>query len=171
MSEGHPMSDPGNDKDWFTNFIDESFGDHKKESPSEEDFYPGSRRKRREKKADVEFIPDDWHDDYVLKMVRGTETPLFPVGALATALGVSVPSVRRWSSQGRIPMAPYRLESNMIINGKKVAGRRYYTKAMIDAVVEVFAANGVLGSKRIEWDEYPDIPIEIHDKWQILTKG
>lgn len=155
----------------MSDYIDELFGDEQPKAPAEnEDFYPGSRHKRREKKADVEFIPDEWHETYVLKMVRGVETQLFPVGALATALGVSVPSVRRWSAQGRIPMAPYRLESTMIINGKKVAGRRYYTREMIDAVVEVFAAQGVLGSKRIEWDEYPDIPIEIHDKWQILAK-
>ena len=154
----------------MNDYIDELFGEAKP-APFEEDFYPGSRRKRREKKVEVEFVPDDWHDNYVLKMVRGVETRLYPVGALATALGVSVPSIRRWSATGRIPMAPYRLESTMIINGQNVAGRRYYTKEMIDTVVEVFAEYGVLGAKRIEWNEYPEIPIGIYQKWQILTKG
>lgn len=152
----------------MSDYIDELFGD--KPKAPEEDFYPGSRRKRREKKETVEFVPDDWENNYVSKTVRGTELRLYPVGALATALGVSVPSVRRWSDQGHIPLAPYRLASNMVINNQKVAGRRYYTKGMIDAVVEVFATHKVLGSQRIAWDEYPDIPIEIHDKWQILTK-
>ena len=154
----------------MSDYIDELFArEPHASSENDEDYYPGSRRKRRDKEPDLVFEPQDWHDDYTIKTVKGVDTRLYPVGALATALGVSVSSIRRWSVLGRMPAAPYRLESTMVVNGQRVAGRRYYSKEMIDAVVEVFTAHGVLGRQRIEWTEHPDIPIEIYEKWKAIA--
>jgi hypothetical protein len=143
--------------------IDQIFGDEPE--GEEEQFYPGSKKKRREKKPTIEFVPEEWRDNYVTKWLKGKETRMYPVGALATALGVSVQTVRRWSTQGKIPQAPFRLAANMMIDGRKVPGRRYYTQPLIEAVVDVFTERGIIGQGRIVWDEHEDVPIEIHEKW------
>ena len=41
---------------------------------------------------------------------------------------------------------------------------------MIEAVVDIFAANGVLDAPRIEWRDYPNLPREIAEKWRLLQE-
>lgn len=100
-----------------------------------------------------------------MKMVGGVETKMFPIGALANALGVSVQSIRHWARKGYIPQAPYRLPANMVVQGEKVSGRRLYTEPIIEATVEVFEKYGLLGKPRIEWSEYRHVSVEITEAW------
>lgn len=145
--------------------VDQVFGDGSEEPPADE-FYPGSRRKLTAKpSSNVEFIPDPWRENYTTKLLNGVETKMYPIGALASALGVSVQSIRYWTQIGYIPPAPYRLPSNMILNGAKVAGRRLYTEPLIEAVVAAFEKRGLLGKSRIEWTKNSDLPIEIRETW------
>lgn len=149
--------------------IDEFFPE---DSESEaEEYYPGSKRKRRDVEvvSNVEFIPDPWRDNFTLKPLRGVETKMYPIGALANALGVSVQSIRHWTRMGYIPSAPYRLPANMVIKGEKVSGRRLYTEPLIDAAVAAFEKRGLLGKPRIEWSKHPDLPIEITETWTRIT--
>ena len=142
--------------------VDEMFGGE------EEEFYPGSKQKiEREKPgtSNVEFIPDPWREDYTTKMIHGVETKMYPIGALASALGVSVQSIRYWTRKGYLPMAPYRLPANMVVQGEKVAGRRLYTEPLIEATVELFEKYGVLGALRMEWKELTALSIEIQEAW------
>lgn len=139
--------------------VDEMFG-------GEEEFYPGSKRKiEREKPTNVEFIADPWRENFTIKIIGGVETPMYPIGALANALGVSVQSIRSWTSKGYIPLAPYRLPSTMVIAGEKAPGRRLYTEPMIEAAVEAFEKRGLLGAPRIEWKNHTDLSIEIQEAW------
>lgn len=137
--------------------------------PGDEEFYPGSKKKRKEKaNSNVEFIPDEWRDNYNLKTINGQEVRMYTIGALATALGVSVPAIRKWIKLGYLPQAPYRLPSNMVVNGQKVSGRRLYTEETIQAVVDIFEEEGVLGSSRIDWGSHEEIPIKVIEAWQDL---
>lgn len=146
--------------------VDQIFNDGPEEPPVDE-YYPGSKRKRAGKPAssNVEFIPDPWRDNFTIKLINGAETKMYPIGALANALGVSVQSIRHWTRSGYLPSAPYRLPSNMVINGKKVSGRRLYTEPLIEAVVASFERRGLLGKPRIEWSNHSDLPIEIKESW------
>jgi hypothetical protein len=141
--------------------VDEMFG-------GEEEYYPGSKRKieRQPVASNVEFVSDPWREDFTTKMVNGEEMKMYPIGALANALGVSVQTIRYWTNKGYLPMAPYRLPSNMVVRGEKVAGRRLYTEAIIEATVEVFEKHGVLGALRINWADKPDLRIEVVEAWQ-----
>jgi hypothetical protein len=140
----------------MSDLVDELFGTG---------YYPGSKQKRREKAFSPEFVSDPWQDQGFTKTVDGVEQTLYTVGALATALGVSTPTLRKWIREGRIPQAPYRLPSNMIVQGENVAGRRLYTAELINVTVDVFREHGILGSKRIVWDQYEEVSIELLEKW------
>lgn len=150
--------------------VDQIFNDGPEEPPVDE-YYPGSKRKRAGKPAssNVEFIPDPWRDNFTIKLINGAETKMYPIGALANALGVSVQSIRHWTRSGYLPSAPYRLPSNMVINGKKVSGRRLYTEPLIEAVVASFERRGLLGKPRIEWSNHSDLPIEIKESWSRIV--
>jgi hypothetical protein len=144
--------------------FDEVFGNA--DSSAVEEFYPGSRRKRRDELPVVEFVANPWRENYTVKMINGVETRTYTIGALAEALGVSVPTLRLWARDGRIPDAPYRLASKMVVHGKDVAGRRLYTEELIDIVVKIFEAHGLLGKRRIIWDDYETVPQQIAREWQ-----
>lgn len=138
---------------------------------STDDYYPGSKRKRREAAPVVEFIPDPWREDFTVKTIGGKEVRLYTISALASALGVSVPSIRLWEKKGYIPQGPYRLPSNMLVHGQRTSGRRLYTEELIDAAVAVFEEHGILGSPRIMWERHSQVPIEIHDSWKSIMSN
>lgn len=142
--------------------VDEIFGEPERK---EEHFYPGSKRKIERESVNVEFIADPWRENFTMKTVNGVETPMFPIGALANALGVSTQSIRHWTRKGYLPLAPYRLPANMVVKGEKVSGRRLYTQAIIEATVAAFEKRGLLGKPRIEWKNHSDLPIEIQELW------
>jgi hypothetical protein len=147
------------------NLIDQVFGTGSEEPPADE-FYPGSRRKLAAKPSSIkEFRADPWRENFTIKVIHGVEYRMYTVGALANALGVSVSSIRDWTRKSHLPVAPYRLPSNMVLNGTKVAGRRLYTEPMIEAAVASFEKRGLLGLPRIEWAKHSDLPIEIREAW------
>lgn len=135
----------------------------------DEEFYPGSKRKRSEP-GNFDFVPDPWEEKFFLKTIRGQEVKVYSVGALASALGVSTPAIRSWIRKGYIPQSPYRLPSNMVVQGEKVAGRRLYTAEYINAAVEVFKRHGVLGQTRIMWANHSDISMEVLEAWQKINE-
>jgi DNA-binding transcriptional MerR regulator len=128
-----------------------------------EEFYPGSRHKRRPE-PEVALEGDLWREDYTVKTIAGQERRFYTVGALAQALSVSVESIRLWTRKGNIPQAPYRLPVS-VVHGQKHLGRRLYTEAMIDAAVRAFAKRGLIEASRISWNQHRDLTVEIHDAW------
>jgi hypothetical protein len=127
------------------------------EARDEDLFYPGSK-KRKSLDMQYDFIPEPWQDKFFVKKIKGEEVKVYAVGALADALGVSAPAIRSWIRKGYIPQSPYRLPSNMVVQGEKVAGRRLYTAEYIESAVEVFRRNGILGQTRIMWTSTPTSP-------------
>lgn len=127
-------------------------------------YYPGSKRKRRE--ALVTEAPADveWDSRPVVKTYKGKTTEFFMTQALAKALGKSTVTIRLWERNAYIPKAPFRLPGYERA-GKKVPGKRVYTRELIEIAVEEFAKRGLLGSARVEWKHHDDLTIALVERW------
>lgn len=131
-----------------------------------DEYYPGSKRKRREPKPKaVKKDKDVWEDNpQVKKLPNGKEVELFSAGSLALALGRPLVTVRLWERKGYIPRAPYRLKS-MVVDGQKKPGWRMYSRAIIESTITSFQSRGLLEVARIDWNRYPDLSIELLENW------
>ena len=129
--------------------------------------YPGSRHDRR---APIEYAPinDSWEELGQWKMVCGRRMELFPIGAIASVLNRTPITIRRWTRQGYLPHAPYRLPGYTRPDGKYIAGRRYYTRAMVESIAELFRQRGLLETERVEWKFHMDLPELIQKTWTAL---
>lgn len=142
-------------------FIDKAFADL-------DNFYPGSKRKRKEKvepKKEVE--PDVSWDSRprITTLPNGKDVELFTIGALAAALGRPVVSIRAWIKEGYLPASPYRLPSKKNVRGEDHLGRRLYSRAMIEKTIELFGKAGLLYVKRIDWDTHRELSSQIAEAW------
>lgn len=136
------------------------------------DTRPGSRHARvspssvsEKKRAKVMGESNGWDSNPTVKLVRGVETELFTINALAAALEKEVVTIRYWEKKGYIPGAPFRLRSK-IINGKKVNGNRVYTRELIEIVIEEFSRRGLLGTVRVDWKRNGDLTTAIARRWK-----
>lgn len=130
--------------------------------------FPGgepSRRARAERRAPPPETPVDdgpsWDDYPLRKELRGEMIELFRVGALAEAIGVTPKAIYKWERQRIFPPARYRTQAPKQgpIPGKVPAGRRLYTRAQIEAVIEAATEAGVIMPRRI--GQHPD--------WKLFT--
>ena len=134
-----------------------------------DDYYPGSKRKRRKPDPNVKprkvSTPNAWNADPQVKALpNGKVIELFSAGAMAIALGRPLVTLRLWERKGYIPRAPYRLKS-MIVNGVKKPGWRMYSKAIVEATIESFQSRGLLEAPRVDWNRHHDLSIELMEKW------
>lgn len=142
----------------MTDFIEETFGDLDK-------FYPGSKRKRKEPVV-REVKVTSWETNFFKKTLpNGRELQMYTLGSLAKALNRSTKVVRFWTEQGTLPLSPYRLPSKPGKNGQMYAGRRLYSKAMVEAAVEIFANAGILHLTRVEWSVHRNLSDKIAEAW------
>ena len=144
-----------------SDFFDETFGDL-------ETFYPGSKRKRREV---PEHMPThlSWEDDFFKKTLpNGRELQMYTLGSLAKALHRPTKTVRFWVEDGKLPTSPYRLPTKVGKNGKEYAGRRLYSKAMVEVTVEIFAKAGLLGMDRVDWTLHRKLVDKIAEAWETI---
>ena len=134
-----------------------------------DDYYPGSKRKRRapDPKAKPRKVstPGAWDSEpQVKKLPNGTVLELFSAGSLGLALNRPLVTLRLWERKGYIPRAPYRLKS-MIVKGVKKPGWRMYSKAIVEATIESFQSRGLLEAPRVDWNRHHDLSIELMEKW------
>jgi hypothetical protein len=131
-------------------------------------YYPGSKRKRKPvvaKKPEVE-LDLNWDAKPIKKTLpNGRDLEMFTIGAIAAALGRPVITMRAWIKEGYLPAAPYRLPSTKNVNGKEHQGRRLYSRAMVERVVEILRTAGLLEVKRIEWSLHRQVSIDIAEAW------
>jgi hypothetical protein len=142
-------------------FIDKAFADL-------DVYYPNSKQKRKEKVAPKqEVFPDTQWDSRprITTLPNGKDIELFTIGAVASALGRPVITIRAWLKEGYLPAAPYRLPAKKNINGEDHQGRRLYSRAMVEKVVEMFDKSGLLYVKRIDWDSNRQLSLEIAEAW------
>ena len=129
-------------------------------------YYPGSKRKRKEKvikEADPEAAWDS--KPIKKKLPNGNEVELFTIGAMANALGRPVITIRTWIKEGYLPASPYRLPAKKNKNGEDHQGRRLYSRAMVERTVSLFHSAGLLHTKRVEWSVHRQLSNEIAEAW------
>lgn len=132
-----------------------------------DEFYPGSKRKRKTK---VEQEPTEtnlsWDRNPKLRTLpNGKDVEMFTIGALATALGRPIITLRVWIKDGHIPQAPYRLPDKKNKYGGTHKGHRVYSRAMVESAIELFAQAGALHVKRVDWSKNQQLSDKIADAW------
>jgi hypothetical protein len=131
-----------------------------------DDYYPGSKRKRREPPAPKVVDPLEWEHEAFAKMLpNGKVVAMYTTGSLAKALRRSVKTIRFWIDKGYLPTSPYRLPSTTSAKGVEYAGRRLYSKAMVQATVEIFTKAGIYETARVEWTVHRQLSDEIAEAW------
>ena len=70
----------------------------------------------------------------------GDKVTLFYIGALAYALGRTVPTVRKWEISGALPDSCFK---------DKSTGRRMYTQEQIDIIVKIAEKTGISQGRAI----------------------
>lgn len=132
-----------------------------------DDYYPGSKRKRKEKPVVKEVeVPAGWDArPYKKTMPNGKDIQMFTLGALAQALGRPIITLRVWMKEGYLPMPPYRLPDTIGKDGVARNGRRLYSRPMIEAAVDIFRSNGIYGLARVEWSLYQHVAEELAEAW------
>jgi len=133
------------------------------------DRIPGSKQPRRAPVANAKKKPikesSGWDKNPKIKLLKGVETEVFSIGALAKALDKQIVTIRLWEKKGYIPIAPYRLRSKNL-NGNKVLGNRVYTRVLIEIAIEEFEKRGLIGSARVEWTEHADLTEALVKRWK-----
>jgi hypothetical protein len=139
-----------------------------------DEYYPGSKRKRRALNPEVEarkakkVDAEAWDANPQLKKSpNGRTLELFSAGAMSQALGRPLVTLRLWERRGYIPRAPYRLKS-MMVKGVKKPGWRMYSREIIEATVKAFRERDLLDSLRIDWNKHHDLTIELVETWNAI---
>ena len=136
------------------------------------EYIPGSKRKRRDLDPKVSRRKsgesNGWESNPIIKTRGGQDTEVFTIGALAQALEKTIVTIRLWERKGYIPRAPYRLRSKTL-KGQKTGGNRVYTRALIESAIEEFNRRGLLGSARVEWNQYNDLTEALVKRWKEIT--
>ena len=136
------------------------------------EYIPGSKRKRRDLDPKVSRRKsgesNGWDFNPIIKTLGGQDTEVFTIGALAQALEKTIVTIRLWERKGYIPRAPYRLRSKTL-KGQKTGGNRVYTRALIESAIEEFNRRGLLGSARVEWNQYNDLTEALVKRWKEIT--
>lgn len=149
----------------MNDFIDRTFGDL-------DAYYPGSKRKLKSKvKAATTHVQkhESWEDEFYEKTLpNGRQIKMYTLGSLAKALNRPTKTVRFWVENGQLPTSPYRLPSTTGKNGKEYAGRRLYSKAMVEATVRIFAEARLLESDRVDWAKHRGLVDKVAEAWDTI---
>lgn len=108
-----------------------------------DEYYPGSKKSKKEytgqeQKPPVDDIPLDL-GKAKLVLVNGQPKELYPLGAVARALNRQPVTVRKWESEGIIPVSPFILPSH-----DPRGQRRLYSKEHIMGLRQAAEEEGVL---------------------------
>lgn len=131
-------------------------------------YYPGSKRKRKviePKKPEITPMVDWDSKPFVKTLPNGKDVELFTIGALANALGRPTITIRTWIKEGYLPASPYRLPASVNKKGEPHAGKRLYSRAMVEKVIQLLDKAGLLHIKRIEWSLHRHLSDEIAEAW------
>jgi DNA-binding MarR family transcriptional regulator len=143
-----------------SDFFEETFADLDK-------FYPGSKRQRREPAAPKTPVITSWEDAFFEKYLpSGRKIQMYTLGSLAKALGRSTKTMRQWLDKGILPASPYRMPAKVGRNGKEYAGRRLYSRAMVEAAVDIFTKAGLMDTERVEWSLHRSLVDKIAEAWE-----
>jgi cobalamin-dependent methionine synthase I len=135
----------------MTDLINATFGD------LQDEYYPGSTQRRRESREarknrmaeerEEAKTNEDWdaHPTKPKHLPDGRELEMFHIGALAKALNRRPVTIRSWITKGWIPQARYR--TSAVEGSRGDAGRRLFTRAMIEGMQRIAREEGLLDPK------------------------
>lgn len=112
---------------------------------SRPEYYPGTNRQivapaiSVPAAAEAPPDPDRWDAHPRDYTVNGKVVQMFPIGALAKALGRETVTIRRWEAEGIIPVSLWRHSSESSYG--KV---RLYSRELIEGIAEIARDEGVL---------------------------
>jgi hypothetical protein len=125
------------------------------------EYYPGSSRKKRQyeesepEKPELDELPELGKPTFYL--VNNQPLALYRIGAVARALNRKPVTIRKWESEGYIPVSPYKLP------GRDSRGqRRLYSKEQIESLRQIAHEEGILYTsaggqwKHIEKTQFKD---------------
>ena len=110
-------------------------------------FFPGSKRKRsfrkeRQTQTLTEMVEEEV-EDFLGKpreyQVNGKDIKFYTIGQLAHALNRRPVTLRKWESEGIIPMAQFIAPSDTP-NGR----RRLYTREQVEGIIRIAEDEGIL---------------------------
>lgn len=119
---------------------------------------PGKRPRRDVAALDVPKkgvgVDDEWDTKPIIKHIKGKPIEFFTIGNLAAALGRRPVTVRSWEMKGWLPKSPYRtkMPKGAQVPGKETQGRRLYTRAQVQTVIDAARANKVLANNARDAD-------------------
>ena len=113
----------------------------------EDEFFPGSKRRRRDPRPVPEKKPPAWDAKPRYYDVNGERTEFFTIGALAEALEKEIVTIRTWIRTGKMPEARFKLPPRGKSTFGAKGGQRLWTRAQIEAIVKIAHEEGVLGVK------------------------
>lgn len=113
-----------------------------------EEFFPGSKRRRREPRIVPQQHPPAWDAKPRFYDVSGERTEFFTIGALAEALDREIVTIRSWISRGVLPEARYKLPPRGKTTFGAKGGQRLWTRAQIEAIAKIAQEEGLLGHAR-----------------------
>lgn len=136
--------------------------------------FPGKRPLRDLSKIDkrpkLVAMDEEWDAKPIIKRLHGVETQFYAVGHLARALGRQTVTVRSWEAKGWLPNSTYRAPTpkGEQVPGKKTKGRRLYTRAQVEIVVEAARGCGVLidNGRNANWKAFTRAVV---DGWRTLS--
>jgi hypothetical protein len=144
----------------------------------QDEFYPGSRLRRRESRAmkkerlDLERAEakanESWdaHPKGWVHPQTKQDLELFNIGALAKALGRDSVTIRTWIRKGWLPRAKY--QTRPLVGTPGNAGRRLWTREQIEGIVAIAKEEGLLGDPpaRLQRTRFTQRVIAAWKEWQ-----
>lgn len=108
-----------------------------------QEFYPGSSRKKKgyeeseEPVIELDELPELGKPHYY--MVNNQPVALYNIGSLARALNRKPVTIRKWESEGYIPVSPYKMPAR-----DSRGQRRLYSREQIESLRQIAYDEGIL---------------------------
>lgn len=134
-------------------------------------YYPGSKTPLPvdEKPKPAPKDGNAWDSNPVVKRVSGADVELFTIGAVCKALGRPPVTIRLWVRQRHIPDATFRLPGKTSPSGRRIEGRRLYTRKQIEGLIQVFKTHGIYEAERVDWSKHPTFLEDVKKAWETVS--
>jgi hypothetical protein len=133
-----------------------------------DEYYPGSKVKRRDKHEPVPDITEPLElGPPVVLLVRGKLHEFFLIGAFAAALGRRPVTIRTWEQNGTLPVARFFTPG---IDGDTRGKRRLYTREQIEGIVKIAHEEGVLDiltKKPIKHTKFTERAVDLYENLEV----
>jgi|SRR5215831_18925971 len=118
----------------------------------QDEYYPGSKQRRRESRQQrherrvverrEERDAASWDVKPKEVWYKGVKYEMFPIGALAKALGRDSVTLRAWIRKGWLPR--HQFQTGQVYGSRGDAARRLWTRAQIEGIAQIAKEEGLL---------------------------